>query len=262
MSTEPIEAADLFVIRKAIFILKPEQSDQMHSKQALSEWLIRRASTPTAATPEIAEEHESLSSGLAAAPPIFIDEFLWQPQFTTKPKRNDPDFKPAEDPASRHPDLKIPAGFHDAATLERLIEQPAVFSGLVVSIGVSHMDPASKGGPEALAGIQNFLLSLMRLEDFGCREKDNRFLLICPGCTGRDASKHLSSLSESLWDFQLRSLHPALNNLPFLLIVGAIDVKREPVGDAIASARERMTQTQRSRSAIAALTLNRLRKAV
>jgi GGDEF domain-containing protein len=153
--------------------------------------------------------------------------------------------------------LNVPSGFHDASALDELKESSRLFSGLVISVGVTQSDP--QVAEELAQTITAYVRTLLRESDFACRTGDDEYLLICPNLGGVAAQRHLSALSERLWDFQLR----ALGSFLMLFSLGGVDVQREQIGDAIASATERMSQTKRSRKAIVMLTPGqRRRKAV
>jgi hypothetical protein len=216
--------------------------------------------------------------------PVVIDEFLWQSLFENKA---DPKPAPiviaATAPAEPPPVVKdqspsirqnqgfqivqpitppaesvnVPSGFHAANALDGLKDSDGPFSGLVVSIGITHGE--SQNNEELARTVTGYIRTLLRESDFGCRTADDEYLLICPNLSGVAAHRHLSILSERLWDFQLR----ALGSFLMLFSLGGVDVLREPLGEAIASATERMSQTKRSRKAVVMLTPGqRRRKAV
>lgn len=216
--------------------------------------------------------------------PVVIDEFLWQSLFENKadPKpapiviaaTTPPEPPPAvmeQSPAIRQnqgiqivqpitpptESVNVPSGFHAAGALDELKDSEGPFSGLVVSIGITHGE--SQSNEELARTVTGYIRTLLRESDFGCRTADDEYLLICPNLSGVAAHRHLSVLSERLWDFQLR----ALGSFLMLFSLGGVDVLREPLGEAIASATERMSQTKRSRKAVVMLTPGqRRRKAV
>jgi hypothetical protein len=222
--------------------------------------------------------------------PVVIDEFLWQSLFdnNSRSEKNSP--KPASiviaapepepvDEAPVLPDpppvrsnqgfqivpkspaavelLNVPAGFHDSVVLEGLKTSPVPFSGLVISVGITQNDPRSS--EELAQTVTAYIRTLLRESDFACRTGEDEFLLVCPNLSGVAAHRHLSAISERLWDFQLR----ALGSFLMLFSLGGVDIQREPLAEAIASATERMSQTKRSRKAIVTLMPGqRRRKAV
>jgi len=218
--------------------------------------------------------------------PVVIDEFLWQSLFESKtgpksstiviaspaPVASDPepvDLQP-ETPVRPNQGLQliqsiqptgealnVPVGFHEARALDELKNSELPFSGLVISLGITQND--TRVAEELAQTVTAYLKTLLRESDFACRTGEDEYLLICPNLSGVAAHRHLSALSERLWDFQLR----ALGSFLMLFSLGGVDVQREPLAEAIASATERMSQTKRSRKAIVMLTPGqRRRKAV
>ena len=80
--------------------------------------------------------------------------------------------------------------------------------------------------------------------DFACRFQDDEFILLFPGEADSSAQRRLFQISEKLWDFQLRSL----GHHSIMFSWGGLEVKRDTLSDAVASARERMFQTKRNRT--------------
>ncbi len=213
--------------------------------------------------------------------PVVIDEFLWQSLFEN---RADPKPAPIVIAATAPPEpppvvmeqspsirqnqgiqivqpvtpptelVQVPSGFHATDALDGLKDSEELFSGLVVSIGITHAE--SHGNEELGRTVTGYIRTLLRESDFGCRTADDEYLLICPNLSGVAAHRHLSMLSERLWDFQLR----ALGSFLMLFSLGGVDSLREPLGEAIASATERMSQTKRSRKAVVMLTPGQRRR--
>jgi len=71
----------------------------------------------------------------------------------------------------------------------------------------------------------------------------DEYLLIFPNERGAAAQKRLSRIAQQLWDFQLDSLRTD----PVKFSWGGLEVRNEPVSEAIASASERMHETRRGR---------------
>jgi hypothetical protein len=76
---------------------------------------------------------------------------------------------------------------------------------------------------------------------------EDEFLLICPQERGAAAQRRLSQIAQQLWDFQLRSL----GSFQILFGWGGLEVRSESNEEAIASARECMQETKRSRNLLA-----------
>ena len=129
-----------------------------------------------------------------------------------------------------------PAGIIPQTALEKLLSSPKPFSGQVVSIGVNHAD-----SQELMHSIAAYVGELLRPNDFCCRSDYDEFVLACPGETGAPAQRRLSQIAERLWDFQLRGVGAG----SILFSWGAVQVQDQPLGDAIASAVDRMRQTRR-----------------
>lgn len=233
--------------------LTPRRS-RSRAHPALSAWLVERAKA-RAAEEETAQSwapgHGSSASGWAYQHEPFdgivVDAQLWaslcqEPAAPSIPRplsqpRPDSRFeliqgKAQRGMALRNSDLSVPAGMHGPAGLSPLLESRKLFTGLVLSIGV-----------EASGAMDPFIAGLLRAVDFGCRVRDDEFILICPDLQGREAQRHVSDVSERVWDYQLR----ALGQFSVLFSVGGVDVRRENLADAVASAQERMRETRRTR---------------
>ena len=148
--------------------------------------------------------------------------------------------------------LVLPKGFVDRATFDALAAQPLPFTGLVVSIGINEYETMSQAQGQAavdklvadvekLAG--SLISSLTGVEHFACRSANDEFVLAFANESGPAAQRRLSSLSERLWDFQLRSL----GNYSVVFSWGATEAYGEPFAEAIASASERMRETRMNR---------------
>ncbi len=222
---------------------KPEPFGTAASAQAIAD--VPEAEEPSAHAEELAELPAPVPVPSVEAPPA--------PKPVVVPIEPTFEFIPLDAILEEPVELMLPAGFQPAAALDELRKNPLPFTGLVISIGVSHADPRAPRNPEVVRAITEFLGGLMRPADFACSVDADELVLICPDETGIDAQRYLSFLSERLWDFQLRSL----NTSSILFTLGAVDVQSEPLGDALASAKERMEQTMRSRRAIVIPTPNR-----
>ena len=216
------------------------QETQMTTNKVLSEWLIKRA-MERAAKKAAAEEPTAVEAPPAAVKtdtyePVVIDEFLWKSLFQETALSPQPE-RAVERPV---PVAAFPRGFHEAGTLARLNASSEPFSGLVLAIGMSAQNQT------AMRAAMLYLQGLLRDNDFGCRASEQEFVLVCPFKTGLEAQRHLTYLTERLWEFQLRSL----NEMGIVLSLGSADVQGEKVADALVIARERMTQTRRTRKVV------------
>jgi hypothetical protein len=135
--------------------------------------------------------------------------------------------------------LPMPTGMHSLAVLSNFIESRNPFTGLVVSIGVTMKRSGDPRTEDLASVVQEFIAGLLRDRDFGCRIDQQEFLLLCPGLRAQAAEQHLRSISERLWDYQLR----ALTKIPLIFSMGGSETGVEGLSDAIASAQQRMDQT-------------------
>jgi len=146
---------------------------------------------------------------------------------------------------ARIPAPDLPAGFHPYCELSRAAGASKPFHGTIVSIGVKLPDQDSAGGvnPDALAEVTELIQSLLEADDFACRSPEDEFLLIIPRQRGASVQRRLQRISERLWDYQIRSV----GTQAVMFTWGAAEISGEPLDEAVASARERMRQTQRTR---------------
>lgn len=279
------------------------KANETNSKEALADWLSRRAAARTAqpeqktkmpaskpepqvtATPNPAAPTtpvtvviepviselivESTASDALGLPEVHIDAFLWESLVSDKPVMQ-PESKPAPNAipesqlqlirsaASSSHELMVPAGMHDESFLARLLAINKPFTGLVVSIGVNENDGRAPGSEDLMRSAKIHIASLLGEKDFGCQTGMDEFILICSGEQGAEAQRRLSSISERLWDFQLRGL----GTFSILFSWGGVDVQSEPLSDAVASATERMYQTKRSRKTVSMDSVSNRRKVV
>jgi hypothetical protein len=143
----------------------------------------------------------------------------------------------------------VPPGFHDGYVLSRLLQAHQPISGLVVSIGVNTaglhaLQPS--GNTQASPRVRELIRSLIGAGDFACQSGKDEFLLIYPQERGASAQRRLSSIAQQLWNFQLE----ALGEFQILCSWGGVEVRSESIVEAIASARERMQETQRGRKRV------------
>jgi len=139
----------------------------------------------------------------------------------------------------------IPAGMHEQSTLNRLLDANKPFTGLVVSISVNQTD-GSAVSHDVMLNVNHFVRGLLRDGDFACQTGDDEFLLLCPEEQGADAQRRIGEISERLWDFQLRGV----GSFSVMFGWGDVQVDGEAIGEAVASATERMHQTRRARKTV------------
>lgn len=206
--------------------------------------IVENAPVPSAAAEGQAKLVE-LPVPIGRFEPVVVDEFLWQSLFSSEPPAKPPEtvFQITPGSAHRPGEAGLPPGFHDTATLERVMEGQPTFSGLVVAIGVGQADARLPQDEHILGTIRDFISGLLRKNEFCCRTQEDEFVMVCPQETGLDAQRRLSFLSETLWDYQLQTL----GSFSILFSLGGVDVQEESLQEAIASAKERMAETRRNR---------------
>ena len=180
---------------------------------------------------------------------VHVDSFLWeslfaqsQPAAPVSPRQL---FEVIQGTGSAS-ESWIPRGMQDQAAFTRLVDSRKPFSGLAVSIGVNENDGRQVESKDLLNAIADYVSTLLRDRDFGCRIGADEFVLVCPGELGADAQRRLSQISERLFDYQLR----CIGSFSILFSSGGVDVDQEPLADAVNGALERMSQTRRSRKTV------------
>lgn len=162
--------------------------------------------------------------------------------------------------------LALPSGMNDRATLDFLKRDTALFTGLIVSIGINDyarlQETSGRPAAEDLAkSVSQLVKSLITApngsEFFGCRASDDEFILVFANENGSVAQRRLNALSERLWDFQLRSL----GNFSVMFSWGATEANSETFADAVEAASERMRETRHNRRTIS-MEKTRLKKVV
>ncbi len=179
------------------------------------------------------------------------------------PEVQEPETAPeAEEPGV----LALPSGMNDRATLDFLKRDTALFTGLIVSIGINDyarlQETSGRPAAEDLAkSVSQLVKSLITApngsEFFGCRASDDEFILVFANENGSVAQRRLNALSERLWDFQLRSL----GNFSVMFSWGATEANSETFADAVEAASERMRETRHNRRTIS-MEKTRLKKVV
>ena len=162
--------------------------------------------------------------------------------------------------------LTLPGGMNERATLDFLKRDKALFTGLIVSIGINDyarlQETSGRPAAEELAkSVSQLVKSLITApsgsEFFGCRSSDDEFIVVFANENGSVAQRRLNGLSERLWDFQLRSL----GNFSVMFSWGATEANGETFADAVEAASERMRETRHNRRTIS-LEKTRLKKVV
>lgn len=149
------------------------------------------------------------------------------------------------------PNLDVPLGTHAPAVLAALLERKEFLTGLVVSVGINeygqiHENLGRAAADELLRSVDGLMSSLASEDGFCTRKSADEFTLIFPKLSASSAQRRLSELSERLWDFQLRNL----GTFSVVFSWGASEAQREQLSEALASATERMMETQSSRRSV------------
>jgi hypothetical protein len=137
-----------------------------------------------------------------------------------------------------------PTGMIQQPVLQQLLADGEPFSGLVVSIGVNDSDSSMWHSQGLMHSVGNYLIGLLHEQDFSCRTDYDEFILVCPGEHGAQSQRRLNHVSERLWDYQLRGIGAS----SILFSWGGVQVKDQPLSEAVASAVDRMRQTKRAGS--------------
>lgn len=152
--------------------------------------------------------------------------------------------------------LLIPTGVRPPEILNELLKSEADFQGVTLSISVvDYVRLVAEHGRDAVEQVMAALGDLVQASgsaaDLVCRISEDEFIVVCPGATGAAATLRVQQLSESLWDFQLRSLV----SFPIMFSWGASESGLMPgmprvLADSVDRAREQMLESRRSRRAL------------
>ena len=134
----------------------------------------------------------------------------------------------------------LPAGLHEENILNDLLRNRQPVSGLVIAVGTNTPGKEQDAFAERVSAA---IRSLLGPTDFAVRSAPDEFWLIFPNERGASAQRRLRQTAQQLWDFQLHSLGSG----SVLFSWGGLEVRGEPLDEAIASARERMQETRRGR---------------
>jgi GGDEF domain-containing protein len=184
---------------------------------------------------------------LPATPPLAVADLLDPdplPQALAVPA------PPPEAAKLPGPAETLPAGYHDRGVLTSLMQRSELINGVVVAIGINEYQHnletmGRQAMQDLMRSVEEMVQSLLGGADFACRSNDDEFILFFPGETGAAAQRRLTTISERLWNFQLRSI----TSFSVLFSWGAVETQGETLADAVASASERMYQTKRNRRA-------------
>ena len=125
--------------------------------------------------------------------------------------------------------------------LDHLLETNALFTGLLVSVGVNEAESGMWHAHGLMQSVGTHIASLLKPSEYSCRTAYDEFVMICPGEQGAEAQRRLNHISERLWDYQLRGMHTNA----ILFSWGGVQAYEQPLADAFASAIDRMRETKR-----------------
>lgn len=255
--------------------LEPMVAVAMLSRPIVEPRIPRDTITVEFAPPTPAPSPDSPDSKLPAInlPPFTIDAELWERLIASQPKKNmlsagndlpGSDSPGNDSPAAAKSHTAAPASavepapymiFEDQApadpqsggmiqqpVLEKWMETEQRFTGLVVSIGINDADSGMWHSRGLMQSVGAYIAGLLKAKDYCCRTSFDEFVLVCPGEQGAQAQRRLNHVSERLWDYQLRGMGAC----SILFSWGGVQVKDQPLAEAIASAGERMRETKRS----------------
>jgi len=142
--------------------------------------------------------------------------------------------------AQNEPQPGWPTGMIQQPVFQTLLDGGQPFSGLVISIGVNESDSSMWHSQGLLQSVGNYIGGLLREKDFSCRTAYDEFIVVCCGENGAQSQRRLNHVSERLWDYQLRGI----GTCSILFSWGGVEVKDQPLAEAVDSAVERMRQTK------------------
>ena len=188
------------------------------------------------------------SSPFTSLPAFTIDAELWERLIAGMPRNGlltSGDQKPARAIAVAQPPLTgWPAAMIQQPAFQELLDSAEPFSGLVVSIGVNESDSSMWHSLGLMQSVAGCIVGLLREKDFACRTDYDEFVMACPGEHGAQSQRRLNQISERLWDYQLRGI----GTCSILFSWGGVEVRDQPLAEAVESAVDRMRQTKRTRS--------------
>jgi hypothetical protein len=178
---------------------------------------------PSPPAPSLLTEARPATAALApvTSPADTVDAMLWEVPAPIRPKQlSEIISKPA---------------------LEELLERAEPFTGLVMSIGVNESDSGMWHSQGLMQSIGNYIAGLATEQDFACCIAYDEFVLVCRGEPGALSQRRLNQIAERLWDYQLRGIGAG----SILFSWGGVQVENQPLAEAVASATDRMRETQR-----------------
>ncbi|MCW5980805.1 MAG: GGDEF domain-containing protein [Bryobacteraceae bacterium] len=143
--------------------------------------------------------------------------------------------------------LALPSGMQGGAALEEALQSALPFCGTVIAVGFGRGRGKSgtkpQDSPEASQAVERLIESLLTDQDAAFASGEDEYLIVLPNENGPKAHRRLQYVSESLWDYQIRSVGTA----SILFYWGSSEAEHELFATLVAAAKERMYQTKRTR---------------
>src|SRR5271166_4524981 len=199
---------------------------------------------PVVAAPGVTKPVAELASKTPGHAGIHLDQEIWSSTLQEEPKlvlvnRNESAAGKVPQASRLSSDVVGPA-VQDGTLLSRMLAGHQPYTGLVICISVKDMDEKVINNK-----VTSFLTELARPSDLLCRPSKDEFVLLCPDERGSDSRRRLGSISQQLWDYQLRNL----SNFSVQFSWGSETAWRARLSDALEAARDNMATTRRTREA-------------
>src|SRR5271165_7177848 len=199
---------------------------------------------PVVAAPGVTKPVAELASKTPGHAGIHLDQEIWSSTLQEEPKlvlvnRNESAAGKVPQASRLSSDVVGPA-VQDGTLLSRMLAGHQPYTGLVTCISVKDMDEKVINNK-----VTSFLTELARPSDLLCRPSKDEFVLLCPDERGSDSRRRLGSISQQLWDYQLRNL----SNFSVQFSWGSETAWRARLSDALEAARDNMATTRRTREA-------------
>jgi len=215
--------------------------------------------------PPVAQPQPVAPASKALLPPVTMDEFLFDTLVSGRSTKNfsAPNEIALVPTVQAHyeviqpANIPTPQGLIDEVTLRRILSIGKPFTGVVAVIAVNDQE-SDRRSESQREFVCSFIAGLLDEHEFACRTGREEFLLVCPGVLGGEGQRRLNEIAERLWEFQLRGIGTRAIKFSW----GGVEVYNQPLAEAIASAAERMHQTQRVRNPILFDSVNARRKFV
>lgn len=144
----------------------------------------------------------------------------------------------------------LPSGLQHAEALERALRRTEAFHGILMVVTLAdYENTLRQHGAAVVSPVLDTAAQLLATaagrEAFLCSPADGEFVLIWPQDRNGSTQRPVNSVTECLWDFQLRTL----GGVPILFSWGVADANGDSLAETIATARQRMLDSRRHRRA-------------